>query len=54
MKNLWMQNGQKPSPTQSDIIQKISELSGRWPYNVKIDDVTYYDTVKNVPDKMID
>lgn len=44
----------KPSPSQGDIVEKIGQLSGRWPYNLKVDGVVYYDTHTNIPDKMID
>lgn len=44
----------KPSPSQSEIVEKLGELSGRWSYELKIDGVPYYNIRKNVPDKMID
>ena len=42
-----------PQLSQSDIIEKLGVVSGRWPLQLKIDGVTYYDVIKDVPDKMV-
>lgn len=35
-------------------MEKLGEISGRWPFDLKIDGVKYYDIRKDLPDKIID
>jgi hypothetical protein len=44
----------KPSPISSEIVEKLGELSGRWPLELKIDGKTYYNIREDIPDRMVD
>ena len=47
-------NDKKPSPDKNDIVEVLAEISGRWPFSLKINQKVYYDVRNSPPEKIFD